>query len=121
MASSGGTSLSEPVRTLIRTGQINHDTMTVKKRSAKYTLLCKRTGDFKANITSMSVRMRWRDNGTDNWSAWKAGSIDNVDDTTFRIAWRRNGDYYNRQLEIVNQDDAPLLIVHLEETFDYGV
>jgi hypothetical protein len=121
MSGSGLESFSEPVRTLVRTGQINHDTMTVIKHSAKYTLLCKRTGDFKAEITSMSVRMRWRDNGTDNWSAWKAGSIDNVDNSTFRIAWRRNGQYYTRQLEIVNDDDAPLLIVHLEETFDYGV
>jgi hypothetical protein len=65
--------------------------------------------------------MRWRDNGTDKWSAWQAGSSDNVDNSTFRIAWRRNGQYYTRQLEIVNDDDAPLLIVHLEETFDYGV
>lgn len=121
MQGSGLETFSEPVRTLIRTGQINHDTMTVLKHSGKYTLLCKRTGDFKATITSMSVKLRWRDNGADQWSAWKSGSIDNVDNSTFRIAWRRNGQYYSRQVEIVNADDAPLLIVHLEETFDYGV
>jgi hypothetical protein len=116
-----GIAQAGPIRTLIRTGQIDHDTQTVNKHSAKYTLLCKRTGAFTTGISSIAINMRWRDNGTTEWSAWKAGSIDAVDNSTFRVAWRRNGQYYTRQLEIVHADEAPILIVHLEETFDYGV
>jgi hypothetical protein len=114
----GGT--TEPIRTLIRTGQIDHDTQTVKKTSSKYTLLCKRTGAV-TGIDGLSVRMRWRDDGADSWGSWKGGSVQNIDDSTFRLSWRRNGEYFTRQLEIVNADPAPLLIVSLEEKFTFGV
>lgn len=115
-----GTTEAVPIRTLIRTGQLNHDTHTVKKVSAKYSLLCKRIGDIEFT-EAMSVNMRWRDDGNSQWSEWQPGSILNITDTTFRIYWRRNGSYYTRQIEIENADPVPLVIIDLEETFDYGV
>lgn len=103
------------LRLLIRTGQINHDTLDKRKFSSKYTLTAKRPTAYL--VDNVTLKLRYRDNGSNTWSAYKNGIASQMTDTLFRFTWNRNGSYYERQIEIVNEDNVPLLINRvLEET-----
>lgn len=105
---------SEIIRTVIRTPHISHGSFTQKKFSSKYTLIMKRFATV--DLSSVSATLKYRDNGSSTWKTERSASFTTVDDTTFRLSWRRNGSYYDRQLEIAVTDAAPLLITpELEE------
>lgn len=98
------------IRTVIRTGTFNHGTSADRKFSSEYTLTVKRTAAIPATPEALNIQLRYRDNGSDTWSTYRDGSITQTDDTTFTVRWRRNGSYYQRQLELVIIDNAPLLV-----------
>ena len=110
---------SAQIRTVIRTGSFNHGTSALRKFSSEYTLTVKRTAAIPATPEPLTVQLRYRDDGSDTWASYRSGSITAIDDTTFTVRWRRNGSYYQRQIEIVIIDNAPLLVSpELEEELE---
>lgn len=108
----------DTLRTLIRTSHIDHNTQKYKKRSHSLTFQVKRSNvASEASVTSMT--MRWRDNGKSSWSNERTVSLAQVGDTEFRGQLRRMGSYYSRQYEFVVSDDTPLVLVAVEENFDF--
>jgi len=105
------------IRLLIRTPNINHGSMNLRKFSSRYTITAKRPSNFDAS--NVTLKLRYRDDGATTWSDYRDGTVTAVGETLFRFTWNRNGMYYERQIEIVNEDNAPILISGaLEEVFE---
>lgn len=111
---------SSNIRMIIRPPVISHGTFSKRKFSSRYTMTLKRFSTV--STASLTVSMRYRDDGSSTWKSYRDASITQVDDTTFRATWLRNGKYYNRQLEFVIEDQAPILVSpELEEEVTIGV
>ena len=109
---------SNIMRTMVRTEHVTHDTAQIKKRSNKLTFRVKRASAVdEASVPELLVK--WRDDGSSSWKNEHTMSLGAVGRTDFRGVIRRNGMYYSRQYEMYVTDDAPLLIVSVEEDFDY--
>ena len=114
------TDVGNDLRTLIRTGHINHDTEAKWKFSRALTFRLKKTsvGDA-ADIASMTVR--WRDNGSTSWKTERTVELGAVGNTEFIGRLPALGRYRSRQYEIALSADHPLVLVSMEEDFDYGL
>jgi hypothetical protein len=99
---------SSDIRMVIRPPVVSHGAFSKRKFSSKYTMTLKRFSTVSTD--DITVSLRYRNNGSSTWTTARNASITQVDDTTFRATWRRNGAYYNRQLEFVISDAAPILV-----------
>lgn len=104
---------SSSIRLLVRTGMINHGSVNNRKFSSRYTITAKRPTSY--SVDDVTLKLRYRDNGSSAWSEYREGTTTSVTDTLFRFTWNRNGKYYERQIEIVNDDNEPILISGIME------
>lgn len=99
--------------TMLRsTGHINHGTSRWKL-SGRLTLRFKR-GEG-AGGTDPLVLVRYRDNGSIQWSNYLEGSLGQLGDTEFFVTFEPMGTYKTRQYEIVMSDTVPFVLVDAEE------
>jgi len=103
------------IRSLLRTGNINHGT-DAKKRASRLILKFKR-GTMEG---SPVISIRWKDNGLSEWSSevFKDVSAGSIGETQCVVDLRQLGTYRQRQYEIVMTDAAPLVFMGAEETVE---
>jgi hypothetical protein len=102
----------DTIRTLIRTGNINHGT-TNKKRSNALRLLMKR-GVGNSDVKSPEILIRWRDNGR-HWKNWRAKQLGRSGHSDFFIDFKQMGSYRTRQYEIVHADATEFILTDIKE------
>lgn len=102
------------IRTLIRTGHIDHGTSN-RKRSHEVRLRVKRgTGGVTTNPTFST---RWRDNNG-AWSNWHSRYLGTAGDTNFYVNFRRMGIYRTRQWEFQHSDDSDFILIEMQENVE---
>jgi hypothetical protein len=97
------------IRTLIRTGWVNHGTSR-RKRSNRLFVKVKAY-----NPTSATVLLRHRDDGRPEWGPFMALSIGSESEQTHYIPLTRMGIYRSRQYEIIMTDNADLAFCGMQE------
>lgn len=108
----------DTLNTLIRTGNIDHGTLSVRKYpKALYFWVKKSNVAQVADAATLTVK--WKDLGRTAWKTERTVSLGYVGDTIFRgkIPGDMLGSYYSRQYQISLTDNAPLVFVRLEEEF----
>lgn len=97
------------IRTLIRTGWIDHGTWR-RKRSNRLLIKVKayRPGDAKFLV-------RWRDDGRPEWGNYQEISLKSTDEQTHNSTLTQMGMYTTRQYEFMMTDDADLALMGLQE------
>jgi hypothetical protein len=107
------------LRTLVRTASIDHDTIGIKKFSNRLVFRLKRS-NVVSEASNVTMTVRYRDNGSTTWKTERTVTLSKVGDTAYRGTLTRMGSYYSRQYEFILSDDTPLVLVYVEEDFDYG-
>jgi len=116
---SGGTAKSGvAIRTLIRTGHMDHGSNDVRKRVNKLTLRFKRSQVASDVTLDMAISVRWRDNGSSSWQNARTVPLDSISDTDFRAQLYKLGWYYSRQYEFTITSAQPLVFSYAEEDVD---
>lgn len=102
-----------PIRSLLRTGHINHGAYW-DKRSEIVRLHCKRNS---ANTTTPDpqISMRRRINNRPEWGQERWKSLGQTGQAYPYIDWRRNGIYKTCQYEFVHADDSDLVMMGAQE------
>ena len=109
---------TDTLRSLVRTGHINHGA-AIWKRSKCLRFRIKRT-EVAPGASSLNLLLRYRDNGETSWSNQKTIVISALaSETDYQAEIRQLGRYRSRQWEFVLTDDAALAIVQVQEEFDY--
>lgn len=118
MQSGTYTDNTDTLRSLVRTGHINHNT-SEWKRSKYLRFRIKRT-EVSPGASSLTMLLRYRDNGETSWSNQKTITVSALaNETDYQATITRLGRYRSRQWEFVLTDDAALAIVQVQEEFDY--
>jgi len=104
---------------LVRTASIDHDTIGIKKFSNRLVFRLKRS-NVVSEASNVTMTVRYRDNGSTTWKTERTVTLSKVGDTAYRGTLTRMGSYYSRQYEFILSDDTPLVLVYVEEDFDYG-
>jgi len=113
---SGGTATGGGmIRTLVRTGHLDHGSNSVRKRVRSLTLRLKRSNVANDTLINASIDVRWRDNGSSSWQAAKTVPLTSISDTDYRAQLWQLGIYYSRQYEFVISSSQPLILVYAEE------
>ena len=97
------------IRTLIRTGWINHGTARRKRSSQLYVKL------KSYSPTPATVLMRWRDDGRPEWSSYLELPVGSESEQTQFAKLSRRGMYRSRQYEFLMTDNADLALCGLSE------
>lgn len=103
------------IRTLRRTGWVNHGTEN-KKRSNRLDLRIKR--GYGTGGTDPSLIIKWRNGGSSTWNNERYVNLKQTGNYEFETALTRLGSYRSRQWEFVLPDNTPLVLVEAEETID---
>lgn len=102
------------IRTLIRTGHIDHGIMTKKKSNQLRFKLKRGTGGL---TTNPQFSLRWRsDNGA--WSNWIAKDLGRSGDNEFFTDFNRMGMYTTRQYEIQHADNSDFILTSIWEDIE---
>lgn len=107
------TDSGNPIRSLLRTGHITHDT-DWSKRSDCVRLRCKR-GAGNSAIADPQVMMRRRVNNKSLWTQERWKSLGQVGQHEPFIDWRRNGIYKSVQYEFVHTDATDFVLMEAQE------
>lgn len=99
------------IRTLRRTGHIDHGTFAQKRCNALVLKIKRGVGLTSANTSKASATLRWRDNGSSKWGNEITIDLGAIGETEFIITLKRLGTYRTRQYEIVMSDAAPFIIM----------
>lgn len=102
-----------PIRSLLRTGAINHGTYS-EKRSDILRLHCKR-GLATSRTADPQIMMRRRVNNRPMWENERWRSLGQVGQHRPFIDWRRNGNYQTCQYEFVHMDNSDLVLMGAQE------
>ena len=97
------------IRTLIRTGWINHGTARRKRSSQLFVKL------KSYSPTPAKVLMRWRDDGRPEWSTYMELQVGSESEQTQFAKLNRMGMYRSRQYEFLMTDNADLALCGLSE------
>jgi hypothetical protein len=97
------------IRTMIRTGWINHGTARRKRSKQLYVKL------KSYSPTPASVLMRWRDDGRPEWSTYMELPVGSESEQTQFAKLNRMGMYRSRQYEFLMTDNADLALCGLSE------
>lgn len=99
------TDAGSSIRTVIRTGWIDHATMRRKRADGMYIRMMTQqmTG-------TPSIQMRWRDDGRPEWSSYMALPIYPAGQYDAITKLNRSGIFRSRQYELVMTDDADMAI-----------
>ncbi len=108
------------MRTVYRTGWINHETDS-RKRCNKLRIKLKRGVGVSGSDDEPEIMVRWRDDGSSTWSNEYTRGIGTSGNTEFFIDLKRLGMYRSRQWEFSITDATELILISAEETFDYMV
>jgi hypothetical protein len=113
LSRSAFTDNGNPIRTLVRTGHINHG-LDATKRSNRLRVKMKR-GAGNSAVIDPQVTMRKRvDNGA-QWTAERWASLGQVGQHEQYAMWRRNGIYKTAQYEFVHSDNSDFILVGAQE------
>lgn len=104
---------SNPIRTLVRTGHINHG-MDVTKRSNTLRVKMKR-GAGNSTVSDPQLTMRRRVNNGAQWENERWTSLGQVGQHEQFAEWRRNGIYKTVQYEFVHSDDSDCVLIGANE------
>jgi len=99
----------DEIRTVIRTGWINHGTARRKRSSQLYVKL------KSYSPTPATVLMRWRDDGRPEWSSYLELPVGSESEQTQFAKLSRMGMYRSRQYEFLMTDNADLALCGLSE------
>lgn len=113
MSRSYFTDNGNPIRSLLRTGHINHGSH-MSKRSDIFRLHCKRSAGT-VNSPDPQVVLRRRVNNGQAWGMERTRSIGMSGDHNPYIDWRQNGIYRTCQYELVHSDDSDFVVMGAEE------
>jgi hypothetical protein len=105
------------MRTVRRTGYVDHDTLA-KKKCNSLTLKFKRGAGIPSSTTTPYVMIRWRDDGNATWSNEHVLSLGKVGETEFITKMTRLGIYRSRQYEFSVTDNVPLILIDAEADVD---
>lgn len=97
------------IRTLIRTGWINHGSARRKRSNQLYVKL------KSYSPTPATVLMRWRDDGRPEWSTFMELPVGSESEQTQFAKLNRMGMYRSRQYEFVMTDNADLALCGMSE------
>ncbi|MCP4613018.1 MAG: hypothetical protein GY845_30360 [Planctomycetes bacterium] len=106
------------IRTMFRTGHIDHGDSSKRKRSSKLVFEFKRTEDV-TTASDPRILVKWRDDGETEWKTPRVLTLDPVGRTKFKASEKRIGRYYNRQYEVALLDSTPLELMSIQETFEF--
>lgn len=102
-----------PIRSLLRTGHINHGTYA-EKRSDILRLHCKR-GLGSTVLPEPHISLRRRVNSRAMWENERVRGLGAVGHHRPFIDWRRNGNYHTCQYEFVHMDNSDLVMMGAQE------
>jgi len=105
------------IRTVIRTDFTDRGRPDSWKFSHELTLVFKRA-DTATDPKSMVIR--WRDEGSTDWSDSREVAIEAQSKTELRVDVRRLGRYKRRQWEFIMSDATQAALLSATERFDYG-
>jgi hypothetical protein len=106
------TDAGNPIRSLLRTGNLSHGT-GMRKRSEALRLRCKR-GLGTVDLADPQIMMRSRVNGGP-WGQERWKSLGKVGETNPYVTWRNNGVYRTCQREFIHTDNTDLVISGAQE------
>jgi hypothetical protein len=107
----------DAIRTVLRTDFIDHGAPDTWKKSSKLVLVFKRADTA---TTPKVMLVRWRDEGTTDWSSAQEVELEAQGVTELKAEIRRLGRYKRRQWEFVISDETQAAMLSASETFDYG-
>jgi hypothetical protein len=107
-----------PIRTVRRTGWIDHDT-SVRKRCNKLTFKFKRGSQ--ATYNKAYAVLRWRDDGSEQWREPRILDLGARGESEFLLDEWHLGIYRSRQYEIDMSDSANFILVDCEGNVDLMV
>lgn len=108
---------NNPIRTMIRTDFIDRGRPENVKRCSELTLVFKRA---ETNTTPKTMQIRYRNDGSTDWSPYRTVNIEEQGKTELRVNIRRLGRYRRRQWEFVMSDPTMAALLYAEERFEYG-
>jgi len=104
--------MGSELRSLVRTGWINHGVAN-RKRQAALNLKVK-----SYSPTPCTMLMRWRNDGRPEWSSFMEIPLGSESEQTQWIKLNRGGIYHSRQYEFVMTDNADLAFMGMTEDYD---
>lgn len=113
----GTTDDGADIRTVIRTDFIDRGQSDNFKFCHDLTMIFKRAD---TNTTPKTMGIRWRDEGSTDWSATQEVEIEAQGHTELRVQVRRLGRYKRRQWEFIMSDPTQAALLSVTERFDYG-
>lgn len=113
MDRSAFTDSGNPIRSLLRTGHINHGTY-FDKRSDILRVHCKR-GAATVTAADPQLMMRRRVNNRPQWGNERWRSLGKVGEHRPFLDWKRNGYYKTCQYEFTHMDDSDLVMMGAQE------
>jgi len=102
-----------PIRSLLRTGHIDHG-IYLEKLSHLFRLKCKR-GAGNSDVANPQIMLRRRVNNGAQWSQERWRSLGRVGEHEIFLDWRRNGKYRSCQYELVHSDASDCVISGAQE------
>lgn len=105
-----------PIRSLLRTGHMNHGA-EFTKRSNIIRVRCKR-GLGNSDVANPQIMLRRRVDNNPKWRQERWRSLGRVGEHEMNIEWRRNGVYKQQQLELVHSDASDCVISKAQENVD---
>jgi hypothetical protein len=99
------------IKSLIRTGHINHGTDNFKRSNQLRVRLRRGVG---AITGDPQFSLRWRDQGG-AWSNWHSRNMGRAGDPEFFVTFKRMGKYRTRQYEIQHADNSDFTLISIEE------
>lgn len=98
-------------------GHIDHDLPDKEKTSRKVTFRLK-TGSGLPSNQEPFLKLRWRDNGSLEWSNWRYISLKLQGHNSFVVSTYDLGSYFTRQWEVAMASSIPLTIGKVVEEVD---
>ncbi len=105
------------IRSVRRTGNIDHDT-GYRKKCLRLRLRVKR-GVSNADVASPVIKVRWRDNHSATWNNWLSLSLGTAStDEEFYVDTWQLGEYRSRQWEFVQDQACGFVLAGAEEMIE---
>ena len=113
----GTTDAGDTIRTVITTDAIDRKQPEVEKFCHELTLHFKRADTA---TTPKSMVIKYRDNGSTDWSTERTEAIEAPSKTDLIVRVRRLGKYRSRVWQFIMSDATQSALFNATETFDYG-
>lgn len=104
-----------PMRTVLRSGYINHGVAQQKRTQVLRVSMLRGSTDMSS--TAVKALIRWRDDGAD-WQPWRELSLGAKGDRRITLEIWNTGIYRSRQYEVQCDLTVPLVFGEATETFD---